>query len=256
MKRRSRANTIQGQWRAHTIDMIESPAWRALSHVARKCLDRIEIELANHGGRDNGKLPVTYRDFADYGLGKPSIALGLAELIALGFVEMKPGYASSNPEHGRTSCFRVVFKQGRDGPPGEDRWRRFKTGLEAKAAIKKARAAINERREARRRMRKMKPLSSGFTTRPLSKVQNETTVQCQDETTIYSLGSDAPAAQSVAAELLAATGAKVAEAAAEEARATEAPRLAEPKKAEMAKLLGRSDLQLDRTERLQGDRQA
>ena len=50
-------NTISGQWMARPISLIESPAYRALSLSAHRALSRIEIELAHHGGNDNGKLP-------------------------------------------------------------------------------------------------------------------------------------------------------------------------------------------------------
>jgi hypothetical protein len=37
-----RRNRISGQFRAHMIEMIESPAWRALSLSARRIIDRID----------------------------------------------------------------------------------------------------------------------------------------------------------------------------------------------------------------------
>jgi hypothetical protein len=53
--------------------MLRSPAYCALSLSARRILDRLEIELADHGGADNGKLPVTYDDFVRYGLHRHAI---------------------------------------------------------------------------------------------------------------------------------------------------------------------------------------
>ena len=53
--------------------MLESPAFRVLSLSARRVLDRIEIELAHHGGQDNGRLPVTYEHFHDYGIHRHAI---------------------------------------------------------------------------------------------------------------------------------------------------------------------------------------
>ena len=35
--------------------MMASPAFRVLSLSARRVLDRLEIELAHHGGQDNGE---------------------------------------------------------------------------------------------------------------------------------------------------------------------------------------------------------
>jgi hypothetical protein len=145
-RRRSRPNSIGGQFAAHPIDMMESPAWRALSLSARRCLERIEIELAHHGGRDNGKLPVTNRDFAAY-VSMGAIKSALAELVALGFVEMTPGYACQNPAYGRSAKFRLLFRTGIGGPPEEHRWRRFKTDAEARAVARLARAqAIRKQR--------------------------------------------------------------------------------------------------------------
>jgi hypothetical protein len=50
-------NKISGQFAWRTIEMMESPAFRVLSHSARRILDRLEIEIAHHGGNDNGRLP-------------------------------------------------------------------------------------------------------------------------------------------------------------------------------------------------------
>ena len=46
--------------------MLRSPAYRALSLSGHRILARIEIELASHGGKDNGKLPVTHADFRKF----------------------------------------------------------------------------------------------------------------------------------------------------------------------------------------------
>jgi hypothetical protein len=53
-----RKNRISGQWSPRPIGMLESPAYRALSLSAHRIMSRIEIELARHGGKDNGRLAV------------------------------------------------------------------------------------------------------------------------------------------------------------------------------------------------------
>ena len=63
-----RRNAITGQWAARSIEMLENPAYRTLSLSAHRALARIEIELAHHGGNDNGRLPVTFDDFVQYGV--------------------------------------------------------------------------------------------------------------------------------------------------------------------------------------------
>jgi hypothetical protein len=172
-RRKQRPNSIAGQFAAHPIDMMESPAWRALSLSARKCLSRIEIELADHGGRDNGQLPVPYRDFCAYGVWRGAIKPALAELVALGFIEMTPGYACQNPSYGRPAKFRILFRTYRDGPQEEHRWRRFKTDGEAKAAATAARAAAMRRRRTKASSHgspdgtRSEPLSSSSSTEPL-----------------------------------------------------------------------------------------
>jgi hypothetical protein len=73
--------------------MLESPAYRILGLSAHRALSRIEVELAHHGGQDNGKLPVTFDDFVVYGIRRQSIGPALDELEALGFLKIT--------EHGR-----------------------------------------------------------------------------------------------------------------------------------------------------------
>jgi hypothetical protein len=71
---------LDGQFNARLIEMMESPAYRVLSLSARRVLDRIKIELAQHGGNDNGKLPVTYEHFIEYGVHRHAVAAVLQEL--------------------------------------------------------------------------------------------------------------------------------------------------------------------------------
>src|SRR5262245_34398025 len=93
MSKRSKNGRIAGQFAPRLIEMLESPAYRVLSRWAQKVLCRIEIELAHHGGRDNGNLPVTYDDFAHYGVRRHQVGPALHALVVLGFVEIKPGRA-------------------------------------------------------------------------------------------------------------------------------------------------------------------
>jgi hypothetical protein len=70
---RQRRNRISGQFAAQLVEMLESPAYRALSLSAHRVLDRIQIEFAHHGGTENGRLPVTYDQFCEYGLHRHAI---------------------------------------------------------------------------------------------------------------------------------------------------------------------------------------
>jgi len=114
---RSRPNTIQGQFRYHTIDLVGSPVWRALSLSERRILDRIDLELASHGGRDNGDLIITRRDFAAFGVSPKAQLRGIAGLVALG---------------------------------ADEQWRRFKTPAEVKTTLARARAGVEARNRTQR----------------------------------------------------------------------------------------------------------
>ena len=73
-----RKNRIAGQFAARTIAMLESPAFQVLSLAGHRVLARIEIELAHHGGNDNGRLPVTFDHFAEYGMDRHAIGSRVA----------------------------------------------------------------------------------------------------------------------------------------------------------------------------------
>jgi hypothetical protein len=84
---------------------MESPAFRALSHSAHRILDRLEIELAHHGGNDNGRLPCTFDHFAEYGIDRHSIAPAIREVEALKFIRLLNGAAQETPSTGDRICF-------------------------------------------------------------------------------------------------------------------------------------------------------
>src|SRR5262245_51580601 len=130
-----RRNRISGQFSTRLIEMLESPAYRALTNSAHKILDRLEIELAHHGGNDNGKLPVTYQDFIDYGLTRECIAPALRELEALGFVKVTERGCGGNAEYRRPSLYFITYAHARDSrqhPPTHD-WRKIKSDEDAES---------------------------------------------------------------------------------------------------------------------------
>jgi hypothetical protein len=126
-----RRNRIAGQWSHQTIEMLESPAYRVLSLAAHRILARIQIEKAHHGGRDNGRLPVTYDQFKDYGVHRHAIGPAIRELVALGFVEVTEKGSAGNAEFRRPNKFRLTFHPHTSGANPTDEWRRIKTDEEA-----------------------------------------------------------------------------------------------------------------------------
>ena len=142
MKRR---NKINGQWSPRLIEMLESPAYRVLTATAHRVISRIEIELGHHGGNDNGRLPVTYSDFIDYGMTRESIAPAIREAEALGFIRVKRG-RGGNADNGTPNLFGLTFSHDRGSrasPPSHD-WRKIKTVEDALRIAQDARQNKDE----------------------------------------------------------------------------------------------------------------
>ena len=141
---RRRRTSIEGQWVAHRIDMVRSPAWRALSLSARRLLDRLEIEHAAHGGAENGKLPVTYDDFVRYGIHRHAIGPAIREAVALGFLKIRQSGRAGNADFRRPNSFELTYLSTQIGPT--DDW----------AKIAEADAESSPSPHGRRRPKKQK----------------------------------------------------------------------------------------------------
>ena len=132
-------NQIDGQFNARLIEMMEHPAYRVLSLSARRVLDRICIELAHHGGNDNGKLPVTYEHFVEYGIDRHAIAPAIRELEALGFVEVTQRGRPSAGEFRLPNLFRLTCVNCKSTPNPTHEWRRIPDIETAEARARAAR---------------------------------------------------------------------------------------------------------------------
>src|SRR5262245_52942341 len=104
---RERRTKIGGQFAPRLIEMLRSPAMCALSLSGRRVLDRIEIEMADHGGTENGNLPVTYGDFEAFGVHRHAVAPAIRECVALGFVEITARGRGGNAEFRTPSKYRL-----------------------------------------------------------------------------------------------------------------------------------------------------
>jgi hypothetical protein len=138
MKRRPA--TIGGQFVPRLIEMIESPAFRALSLSGHRVLARLEIEHGHHGGLENGRLAVTYADFERYGMERKSIAPALREVQALGFVRITERGRPSRSDFGRRpNYFELTYIHGNHGEDPTHEWKRHKTLDEAIQVAQQAR---------------------------------------------------------------------------------------------------------------------
>lgn len=188
-----RRNAITGQWSARLIDMQRSCAWRVLSRAAHQCLSRIEIELADHGGNDINELPVTFNDFEEYGVNRHAIGPALAELEALGFIDItERGRTARAAEYRRSNKFRLLTRPWEmRGAAHRPRWDQFKTLAEAEATAA----------EARRSAAKAKSASVETAPKPVGKLhhrgKNASTetaplANVGKRTTIYISGGEGP----------------------------------------------------------------
>jgi hypothetical protein len=137
-----RRNAISGQFAARPIEMLESPAYRAISLSAHMVISRIEVELAHHGGNDNGQLPVTIDQFVEYGMHRSSVAPAIREAEALGFIRVERG-RGGNAEYRRPNKFYLTFSNWRGSkaePPSHD-WKHIKSMDQAQSVAREARAA-------------------------------------------------------------------------------------------------------------------
>jgi hypothetical protein len=151
---------IKGQFIARRIKMLESPAFRVLSLAAHRCLSRIEAEHCHHGGKENGRLPVTYNHFVEYGLHRHAIGPGLRELEALGFIKVVEHGVAGNSIHRSPNVFALTYLPIGSARETDD-WARISTLEEATAIAKAARQGDLEKpRQARVRKHFPVPVSA------------------------------------------------------------------------------------------------
>ncbi len=176
MARLQRRNRISEQFSARYISMLESPAFRVLSRGAHQFLARLEIELAHHGGNNNGRLPLTYQDLIEYGMSRNQIAAAMREAIALGFAECTRQGRGGNADNRRASLWRITYQHDRNSgtnPPSHE-WRRVKTIEQAERIARAARdnkdaraVMYGQRGNNRNRYQKQRPV-------PVSETNTET----------------------------------------------------------------------------------
>lgn len=147
--------------------MLKSPAMRYLSLSARRILDRIEIELASHGGKDNGALPVTYADFQAFGIDGHSIRPAINELVAMGLVEIAEQGSGGNETECRPNKYRITYRDRdvkfKDKWPlaQTHEWRHIDSEEKAKALIIEARECVRDRNRRKLKLKNMRTLG-GF----------------------------------------------------------------------------------------------
>ena len=95
------------------------------SLAARRILDLLQIEHCRHGGKENGKLVLTYDQMASK-MDRHAIAPAIRELVALGFVEITQQGRGGNAEFRIASKYRLTYLARLPDIPTNE-WRRVAT---------------------------------------------------------------------------------------------------------------------------------
>jgi hypothetical protein len=166
-------NKISGQFAARLIEMMESPAYRVLSLSAHRVLSRIEIEWAHHGGQDNGQLPVTFDDFAEYGVHRTAIGPALYELESLGFIVItEKGKMARAADYRRPNKFLLTSRPTNKGADPLHKWKRFKTMEEAEAVAEASRKLSAEKKKSPVRKTYRKPVRKTYQKAQIASTEN------------------------------------------------------------------------------------
>jgi hypothetical protein len=138
MGKRLRRGSIPGAWAWRSIEMLESPAYRALSLTAHRILARLEIEFHQHGGKpeENGKLACTFEHFVEYGIERHAIAPAIRETVALGFVEITRQGCAGNAGYRQPTLYRLTYRHAGSDKRITDDWKA--AALEGAKAIGRA----------------------------------------------------------------------------------------------------------------------
>jgi hypothetical protein len=122
-----------------TGEMLKSPPYRALSLSGHRVLSRLEVELCRHGGKDNGRLPVTRENFREYGIDPQAINAALRELEALGFLEITQRGTVGKAGQRRPNLYRLSYLSSFGKDPTNE-WQNILTVEDAEKIAKEARA--------------------------------------------------------------------------------------------------------------------
>ncbi len=118
---KSGKNRIDGHFAPRLLEMLRSPAYRALSRAAHQVLARLELELGPHDTK-NGKLIVTFAQFEEYGLHRKAIGPAIRELVSLGFLEVVEQGRGGNAIWRRPSKYRLTYRKTNNSVPTHE-WR-------------------------------------------------------------------------------------------------------------------------------------
>ena len=142
---------MEGPYVRRRLEMLESPAFSVLSLSAHRVMNRLEVELMRHKGKpeENGQLPCTFDDFAEYGIERHAISPAIRELEALGFIEVTQNGCAGNAGFRRPQLYLLTYLHSGSDQIIKDNWKRVRSVDEAQRLAASARAKQTGNRAAR-----------------------------------------------------------------------------------------------------------
>ena len=124
-------------WVWHTVELLDSVAWRGRSIHCRRLIDFLEREHLHHGGNENGNLLATYSQLQAEGISRKSIHGAIQEAEQRGLVAVERG-GRKGAVLNELNRFRLTYLWHRTRKDGvwnwhepTDNWRTFEAPTRA-----------------------------------------------------------------------------------------------------------------------------
>ena len=127
-----------------TLELLNSPAWRARSINCIRLIDFLLIRHMQHGGSENGQLVATYDELVEHGIARRLVHKTIQEAESLNLIRVERGGRKGYAQN-YCSKFRLTFLVERlidakkivyFGTPTNE-WRKITPGQAAAIANKK-----------------------------------------------------------------------------------------------------------------------
>jgi hypothetical protein len=126
-------------------DLLNSPAWLAMSDQCRLLIDGLMAEHADHGGLENGNLKAPYDMLESRGMRRGNILDAIFETEALGLIDAIRSVRSYGSRKA-PSHYRLTWLGTPDGLAPTNEWKSIKTHAEAAARIQNAAERLERER--------------------------------------------------------------------------------------------------------------
>ena len=141
-----------GFWVAVPLDLLNSPAWVAMSAQCRKFVDALMADFCGHSGMENGNLKATYDQLEARGVRRKIILDVVVEAEALGVAQASRGQRSYGSRIA-PSTYRLTWYGTPDGLMATHEWKAIKTPEEAEIRVLNALETLERERSDKRARR-------------------------------------------------------------------------------------------------------